>query len=207
MWQVVLYISPVTVTLFIAAMAGLSGAGAWWYQRENGGRALRAARVLLVAWTTLVLLATLMPTQPLGTGGHDISWIPGEGMWEASGSNGGLFPEEQDMIFRLQIANAAMFVPLASLLAFAIRCRSVLVVTGVCLLTSVLIEMVQFIMAAGRTVDVDDVLFNSLGAALGALAATVSLRLAERPGPTAARHASRNFTRPGSPAAPASDEY
>jgi hypothetical protein len=91
MWQVVLYITAKTVVLFVSVMLALSWASAWWYHRDCE-RAARVAKVLLVAWGILILMATLVPTQPLGTSGHDISWVPGEGMW--GDDLGGLFPEE-----------------------------------------------------------------------------------------------------------------
>lgn len=74
------------------------------------------------------------------------------------------------MIVRLQLANAAMFVPFGAMLSielFEIR-RAVLAwVSSGCMAFSALIEFGQFIMAAGRTVDVDDVLFNTIGGFTG----------------------------------------
>ncbi|UGY92833.1 VanZ family protein [Streptomyces gobiensis] len=175
MWKVVLYLSPTTAALFVAAIVGLAALGAWWYGREDGGRAVLTARVLLAAWAVLVLMATITPTQPLGTGGYDISWVPGGGLWESGGNGYGLFPEERDMLLRQQAANAAMFVSLAALLAFSAPRWPPLALIGSCLVFSVVIEAVQFVMAAGRTVDVDDVLFNTLGGALGVFAVRLAV--------------------------------
>ncbi|MCH0539879.1 VanZ family protein [Streptomyces sp. MUM 203J] len=83
------------------------------------------------------------------------------------------------MIFQLQIANAAMFVPMAALARFSVQQASVLEISAACLLASVAIEVTQFLMAAGRTVDVDDVLFNTVGGILGATIAWGTLRVAE----------------------------
>ncbi|PWI20238.1 hypothetical protein DI272_01040 [Streptomyces sp. Act143] len=87
------------------------------------------------------------------------------------------------MIVRLQLANAAMFVPFGSLLSFTFRPARKAVparATCVCLGFSVLIEGVQFVMAAGRTVDVDDVLFNTLGGLLGAGVAVAGVQVFAR---------------------------
>ncbi|MFE6779498.1 VanZ family protein [Streptomyces sp. NPDC057702] len=175
MWRVVLYVSPATIALFLTATVGLCLAGSWWLTRGDGSRAARATRALLLCWAGLTLAATVAPTQPLGTGGHAITWIPGEGMWEPSGYAGaGLFAEERDMIVRLQIANAVMFTPLAALLTLSFPALGAPFTIGSCFLASAAIETTQFVMAAGRTVDVDDLLFNTLGGALGILVARLS---------------------------------
>ncbi|WP_217189392.1 VanZ family protein [Streptomyces buecherae] len=187
MWQVVLYVSPATLALFLTATVGLCLAGARWLARDSD-RASRAARALLLLWAGLTLVATVAPTQPLGTGGHAIAWIPGEGMWQPSGHSGaGLFAEERDMIVRLQIANAAMFTPLAALLLFSFPSLGTTSAVLSCLLASATIEATQFLMAAGRTVDIDDLLFNTLGGAIGALIARFS-RYAVRIHAPAGRH-------------------
>ncbi|WP_432096016.1 VanZ family protein [Streptomyces sp. bgisy100] len=194
MWQVVLYINPATVALFVAAVVALSATAAWWHHRSDGcaanRRVDRGVQAMLAAWTVLVLAATIMPTQPLGTGGHDIFWTPGEGLWTPTGEGGAaLFAEERDMIVRLQIANAAMFVPLASLLTFSAPGRPAGRVVALCLLLSTAIETIQFVMAAGRTVDVDDLLFNTVGAVLGVAAARGSLYAVGRLSPSGVRRA------------------
>lgn len=186
MWQVILYISPVTVALFVATMIALCLIGAWWRTRTDGHRATRTARVLLLAWGLVTLVATVSPTQPPGTGGHDISWIPGEGLWQPSGYHGaGVFDDERDTIVRLQLANAAIFAPLAALLALSFPALSGFAATGSCLAMSGAIEATQFLMAAGRTADVDDLLFNTVGGAIGvftARSAAYAIRLSARPG-------------------------
>ncbi|MFD3843748.1 VanZ family protein [Streptomyces sp. NPDC058642] len=184
----VLYITPASVVMFVLTMLALSWVGAWWFHR-NYEVASRVVRFILAAWGLLILVATLAPSQPLGTSGYYISWIPGEGMWGAGGS--GLFPEERAMIVRLQIANAAMFVPFGAILSFEIFDRRNMVLAWVsssCLALSGLIEFGQLVMAAGRTVDVDDVLFNTVGGFIGGGAALIALNIFAAPRFNGGRH-------------------
>ncbi|MFJ8231364.1 VanZ family protein [Streptomyces sp. NPDC094448] len=140
----------------------------------------RAVRMAATTWALLVLLATLMPTQPLGSGAAYISWELGGGLWGTSSDYGaGLFEQEGEMVARLQIANAVMFVPLGALFAF--RRDRVRAATAIawCFAASVAIEALQLAMAAGRTVDIDDVLFNTLGGVLGAVTAQLATAITE----------------------------
>lgn len=177
MWRAVLYVNPVSVALFVLAMLAFSFLGSWWLHRRPG-TALRMAKVLLYAWGVVILVATLMPTQPLGSSDHHIWWLPGEGLW--GGQADGLFPEERTMIVRLQVANAAMFVPFGSSLAFVLtgtRRAPLAWASFACFAFSVAIEAAQFVMAAGRTVDADDVLFNTFGGFVGAGVALIGFNL------------------------------
>ncbi|MFE1802333.1 VanZ family protein [Streptomyces sp. NPDC059517] len=177
MWRVVLYISPLTVTAFITTVAALTWLAARAADR-HGTRAVRpVAQVLTLSWGLLVAGATLMPTQPPGTGDRTVWWIPGEGLW-TSGANM-LFAGEAEMIVRLQIANAAMFVPLAALTMFCLHRPHIVRATALSAAGSLLIEALQYAMAAGRVVDIDDLLLNTLGALIGA--STAHLCLATRP--------------------------
>nr|WP_272924351.1 VanZ family protein [Streptomyces sp. SID8381] len=141
--------------------------------------------MLLIACLAVIFVATLMPTQSLDSGGpRYISWIPGEGLWgDALSSMDGLGGMEHEMVLRLQLANALMFVPLGILLVFAARRSRLGRTVAVCLALSVSIEAGQYVMNAGRTVDVDDVLFNTLGGLVGGVLAFVPRRV------LAARHA------------------
>ncbi|WP_416484718.1 VanZ family protein [Streptomyces sp. CL12] len=113
-----------------------------------------------------------MPTQPLDSGGpRYVSWVPGEGLWGNDlSSMGGM---EHEMVLRLQLANALMFVPLGILLIFTGRQPRLGRAVAVCLALSLSIETAQYVMNAGRTVDVDDVLFNTFGGVIGSLLAFV----------------------------------
>lgn len=87
------------------------------------------------------------------------------------------------MIMRLQLANALMFVPLGLLHTFIARRARVGHGAAAGLGLSLFVEAAQYAMNTGRTVDVDDVLFNTLGS----LPACLPHRIRRRGSP--ARHA------------------
>ncbi|MET8725244.1 VanZ family protein [Streptomyces misionensis] len=121
--------------------------------------------MLLILCLVIIYAATLMPPQPLGSGGpRYISWVPGEGLW-----GNDLSSMEHEMSLRVQLANAMMFVPLGILLVFVTRQPRLGRTIAICLALSASIETAQYVMNAGRTADVDDALFNTLGGALAFL--------------------------------------
>ncbi|QNP71925.1 hypothetical protein IAG44_22590 [Streptomyces roseirectus] len=83
---------------------------------RNRAGAVHLARILLPAWTALVPAATITPSQPPGTSGYNVFWVPGQGLWDDW--DGGVSATERAMILRLQLADAAMFIPLGTLLTF-----------------------------------------------------------------------------------------
>ncbi|MGW8601828.1 VanZ family protein [Streptomyces sp. NPDC055893] len=177
MWQIVLYVNPLSVSLFVVASALASILLSRWIEVAPMERE-RLARILFLSSLAVTLLATLMPTQ-----------MPGSGTRHVSLSLGGAFfgPEsvamqsmERRMATATSVANAAMFVPLAIFWyhATARRAFSVARVLVGCLSLSLGIEIVQLAMNAGRVVDVDDVLFNTTGALVGLLVAWASSRWA-----------------------------
>ncbi|REK85261.1 VanZ family protein [Streptomyces inhibens] len=166
MWQVVLGVTPTTVTLFLIAALGLAVALALWAALAPGSCAPRTtARALLAGWLLLLLVATLAPTQPIGSGDATVWWRPGEGLFELGAQ---LEPGELAMLVRRQIANAALFIPVPLLLRFAVPRASAalafLLCVGLCLVT----ETAQLLMRAGRIADIDDVMCAAAGAAIGA---------------------------------------
>ncbi|MFK0173951.1 VanZ family protein [Streptomyces sp. NPDC090306] len=175
MWRVLLYINTTTVACFLASVTAL----AWAAARTTCTNARQVgftARVLLALWVVLVAAATLAPTQAFGTSGHTIWWMPGGGLWSPGSM---LLPAERAMIVRLQIANAAMFVPVGALSAFVCRrAPGVLRTTAWSATASTLIEVLQYAMAAGRVVDIDDILLNTTGALTGSAIATTCLTAA-----------------------------
>ncbi|MGA5566193.1 VanZ family protein [Streptomyces platensis] len=165
MWQVVLGITPTTVALFLVlALAAAVALALWTALAPDSGAPRRTARVLLAGWLLLFLLATLAPSQPVGSGDATVWWRPGEGLFDLGAQ---LEPGELAMLVRRQIANAALFVPAPLLLRFAAprtpAAGAFLLGVGLCLA----IETAQLLMRAGRIADIDDVICAAAGTVIG----------------------------------------
>lgn len=149
--------------LFCAAAAGLEGRR-WWRWMRGGLLAVLAAAIL---YTTL---------GSRGGGGYGINLIPFHS-YRAVQAGGN--PE----LYRSNFMNAALFYP-AGLLGVSLLPRrwpgwcKVLLVTAVFCLMSGGIEYVQYRFALGL-VEIDDVIHNTLGALLGALAMVLIMRLTD----------------------------
>ncbi|MFJ6124566.1 VanZ family protein [Streptomyces griseoviridis] len=177
MWQLVLYVNPFTVLLFVLGTVAFSLTFCRW-SASRPDHGVKAARSLFRLCLAVVLVATLMPTEPIGSGVRNVWLTPGDGLVGPGVAD--LFPQERRMVLALTIANAAMFVPLGVLwYGIAKGAPALTAVTG-CSLLSVGIEAVQFLMNAGRIVDIDDVLFNTAGAVIGALVAATAHALSRR---------------------------
>ncbi|MGW4157957.1 VanZ family protein [Streptomyces sp. NPDC004788] len=178
MWQLVLYVNPLSVALFVLGSAAVAVAFTRWVASAPVRRGRVAKRIFLACFA-LVLLATLMPTQSIGSGGTYISLTPGSGILGPGAE--GMYPMERRMALATSVANAAMFVPLA-IFWYAAKGRrakaGIRVLAGLFSL-SVLIELAQLLMDAGRVVDIDDVILNTLGALIGLLIVIGSARLSE----------------------------
>jgi hypothetical protein len=175
-WEIILYLNFATVAGFLLLCAAIPWAAAAVEGRTDD-LVPAVSRVLLAICLLVVLAATLLPTQSLGGGERYVTWVPGEGLWGDEMSTLGTGGMEQEMVLRLQLANALMFVPLGLLLAFVTRRPRLGSIVVICLTLGVLIEAAQYGMNAGRTVDVDDVLFNTIGGLLGGVLAVVPRRI------------------------------
>ncbi|GGV40733.1 hypothetical protein GCM10010277_29040 [Streptomyces longisporoflavus] len=189
MWRIVFYVNAWTVSLFLTVVAAAAvGLGVW--RRPSPRRQRRAARALWWACLVAALAATVIPDRPIGSGVPYVAMIPGEGLWGSAADY--MYASERHMILVLQIANAAMFVPLG-LFAYAAARRpsSPMIVLG-CFALSVTIEVVQLVMNAGRVVDIDDVIFNTAGGLVGCLLAKAAWTVTGRGAETdVRRHAGR----------------
>ncbi|QIY55829.1 VanZ family protein [Streptomyces sp. RPA4-5] len=183
MWQVVLGITPTTVALFLVlALAAAVALALWTALAPDSGAPRTTAHALLAGWLLLFLLATLAPSQPVGSGDATVWWRPGEGLFDLGAQ---LEPGELAMLVRRQIANAALFVPAPLLLRFAAPRTSAagtfLLGVGLCLV----IETAQLLMRAGRIADIDDVICAAAGTVIGtglALAAQLGVAAMRRRG-------------------------
>ncbi|MEU7640741.1 MULTISPECIES: VanZ family protein [unclassified Streptomyces] len=172
MWQAVLVITPTTVVLFLLGALALALGLALWAVRAPHRRAPRTtAQVLLAVWLLLMLVVTLAPVQPVGSGDATFWWRPGEGLFELGAQ---LEPGQVALLVRRQIAGTALFVPVPLLLRFASPRWSA---AGAFLLgvgLSVAIEAGQLLMRAGRVADIDDVLCAAAGTVTGAALALLA---------------------------------
>lgn len=166
MWRVVFYVTPATclaaivaTVLFCLAIERLSS--------RHPEKVRSPARVFLSIWSLLVLAVTVIPEGTLGTDDGKIYWLPGEGLLYGTS---GMEASEISMIFKQEAANTLMFIPLCVLAYYSARKPSLYVALGSCAAFSVAIEFTQWLERAGRTADVDDLTFNTLGAVIGALA-------------------------------------
>ncbi|GAA5614037.1 VanZ family protein [Streptomyces platensis] len=183
MWQVVLGVTPTTAALcLVLALAAAVALALWTALVPDSGTPRTTARALLAGWLLLFLLATLAPSQPVGSGDATVWWRPGEGLFDLGAQ---LEPGELAMLVRRQIANAALFVPAPLLLRFAAPRASAagafLLGVGLCLV----IETAQLLMRAGRIADIDDVICAAAGTVIGtglALAAQLGVAAMRRRG-------------------------
>lgn len=131
--------------------------------RERGARA--GALVLLGGAIVTVMILTWAGLN--GPGGGGVNLLPGAGMRAAVAN-----VNTRLGLINL-LGNVALFVPIGFLgvLAGWSSSRAIAVAAGV----SALIEVVQFLL--GRTADIDDVILNAIGGALGALTAQALLRV------------------------------
>lgn len=148
-------------SLGLAVLVGLLAAGAASLpalrRRDAAAATLAAARVLLVA----ALLAVLAVTMMSGVGGTGVNLVPGSGIRSALNNvNRGLG------LLNL-VGNVVMFAPVGFLLPVVARLRLRGAVAA-CASLSVTVELLQLML--GRSLDIDDVLLNTLGGALGAAA-------------------------------------
>lgn len=163
-----LLLAPHTVIIVVAALLALLVALPWLRRRDLAGATRAASSVLLVGAVLAVLSTTLLGTT---SDAGRVNLVPGS-------SIAALAKDDDRNAIENVFGNMILFVPLGFLGVLALR-RGVttLVLLGLCL--SVFIEATQ--LALGRRwVDIDDVLLNTVGAALGAAAAVVTVRVAGR---------------------------
>ncbi|WP_436738149.1 VanZ family protein [Streptomyces sp. BBFR102] len=114
----------------------------------------------------VVLAVTVVPTEPLWSQAGSVQGVSGAGVLSLSGA--GMYEPQREAVRLTLIANALMFAPLPVLQTSGGR-RNLRpwALVGQYAALSALIELAQLAALAGRSADVDDVLCNTAGAALG----------------------------------------
>jgi glycopeptide antibiotics resistance protein len=134
--------------------------GARTQRRAGRDRGVRAGALVLLAGTTVTLMIlTWAGLDSPGDGG--VNLIPGAGIRAA------LVNVNTRLGMMNLLGNIALFVPIGffAVLAGWNVSRAIAIAAGL----SAAIEVVQFLL--GRTVDIDDVVLNALGGAMGAVTA------------------------------------
>jgi glycopeptide antibiotics resistance protein len=159
---------PLLVVMFVLAVGVL-------VRRRRGtvGR-----RVVAVAGGTIVGLSltaiALATLQPLGAS----EWPAGVNLTPLETVHLYLAPGVSTLLaVQNLVLNVVLFVPLGIGMVL-LRGRGVAVATVTGIVVSLVVEALQFVLPLGRSVDVDDVLLNSAGALLGAVAAVAARRWA-----------------------------
>lgn len=163
----------VLLALPLVAVVGLATLVVLVRRRHEGRRTLRALGAgILVAALVLVAATTLLPV--IAGAPASVNLTPGETI-----RNYLRFGDDLLSARNLGL-NIALFVPVGLGLALWRRWGPGRTVP-VGFVLSVAVEAAQYAFPLGRAVDVDDVVLNTIGTALGALTVSVVRRLVPRP--------------------------
>ncbi|MEU4685303.1 VanZ family protein [Streptomyces xinghaiensis] len=176
MWRIVLHLSPFTTAAAVVLVFCFTVV----FRLAEADRPCavrRVAALLLVAWTAVVLLATLAASDS-GTGGGGLWLSPGFDTLITDSPY--VTAEEKRMVWRQWTANALMFVPLPVLVTLLWRDLSALTCFLLCAGAGAAVEATQWLQGNGRVVDLDDVAFNAFGGALGIGVNAVAIVTARR---------------------------
>ncbi|MFE7672626.1 VanZ family protein [Streptomyces albidoflavus] len=165
LWTVIYAVTPWSVAGFVLALVALVAGFEVWGRRDRR-TARRVARVGWWGLSVLVLAVTVVPTEPLWSQAGSVQFVPGAGVLSLSGE--GMYEPQRQAVRLTLVANALMFAPLPVLqTAGGRRNLRPWALVGQYAALSALIELAQLAALAGRSADVDDVLCNTAGAALG----------------------------------------
>ena len=159
---------PLLLAVVLAAVASVAASLPALQRGDARGAWTAVTRVLLAGAVLAVLVVTLTG----GAAGTGVNLVPGEGIRTA------LRNANSELGLVNLVGNVVMFVPVGLLLPLATRLRFGGTVAA-CAALSVLVECVQ--LTLGRSLDVDDVLLNTLGGVVGAVLGLGVLML-RRPG-------------------------
>ena len=160
-------IEALALAVLVGLVAAAGAALPALRRRERATAALNAGRVLLAGAVLAMLAVTMMS----GAGETGVNLTPGAGVRTA------LSNVNSDLGLLNVLGNVVMFVPIGFLALLATRLRFGAVVAG-CLALSASVEIAQ--LTLGRSLDVDDVLLNTLGGVAGAAAGLAVLAVLAR---------------------------
>ena len=155
---------------------------------ERDPRSISARReivlALFISYLVVVAALTIVPLQPRAVSGTGlVSFIPGRTTIGCYRQLTGT-PVEVVICNMQLLGNILVFVPMGILLPLVwYRHRSATATIGAALAGSVTIEVIQYLqqsMGMQRSVDVDDVILNVVGALLGYLLLTLMTKRAHR---------------------------
>lgn len=153
------------------------GALAWWLRRlPTGGRDRRLVSSLALG-TALVIVVTLtLMASRRSDEARQIMLVPFENLIDALDGEGGLRFAVAELI-----GNVLLFVPLGMALRWRLPSFGIVRVTGVAMLISIAVETLQAVLATGRWATTTDVITNTVGGLIGAIAGGIWLRRAQHP--------------------------
>ena len=164
----------VQAALPLIAAVGLATLVVVVRRRGHGRQRLRTLGAgILVAASVLVVATTLLPVA---------AGAPATVNLDPGATIGNYLRFGDDLLSARNLGlNIALFVPAGLGLALWRR-WGVVRVLPVALLASALVEAIQYLVPLGRAADVDDVILNSVGAAIGAITVSI-VRVAVGRGP------------------------
>lgn len=164
-------VSTVTILVSIGLSAALLILGRLIYLLKNGDqRGLRRVLGLFIPLWFVGLCIAVLPASPQpdpSIPGGTFNWIPF------------LAHRERDLGIEL-VANFGLFVPLGLMLAFYWRKHSIGKTTLLALGISCSIELTQLLLNNNRAADITDIITNTAGAAIAAVAGWFVVRKVSR---------------------------
>lgn len=144
---------------------------AWRLLRQPAGHAVdETLRDLALAAAAAVVLAFTLFTASRFGGEGQVRLVPFVDLVAALAGRGSL-----RVVLAEAVGNLLLFIPLGLALRWRFPALGLVGVTGVGLASSIAIEVLQGVLAGGRWTDSTDVIMNTLGGAIGALAAGIGL--------------------------------
>ncbi|MGL4521527.1 MAG: VanZ family protein [Bacilli bacterium] len=119
----------------------------------------------LLSTTIFTICITIVPTSSMQFGMRSVSLVPLQSSVQMLKVDINRF--DFTVFFRNVFGNMALFLPFVFGVQHFFQSRKRITIF-ICFLFSVVIESGQYVVPFGRVVDIDDVLFNTIGAVIGA---------------------------------------